>query len=180
MIYSYTPHTTTGPNGAILRFRNTEDQDATVLGEIDGATIVHVPDGVTMPEQPAEIGWKQVTLTDADRKALAKTSPVARRIKERRDKAMVGGIVVNGISLAADDLSQQRIAAAALSAQIDSTTMVNWKLPDGTFTTLDAAQIIAIAQAVRAHVQACFDREAELLDAMMSGAAYDIEAGWPS
>jgi hypothetical protein len=36
------------------------------------------------------------------------------------------------------------------------------------------------AQAVRTHVQACFDREAELLDAMMPGAAYDIEAGWPS
>jgi len=180
MICSFTTHITTGPNGAILRFRNTEDQDATVLGEIDGATIVHVPDGVIMPDQPAEIGWAEITLSGDDRKALAKTSPVARRIKERRDKAMVGGMVVNGISIATDDLSQQRITGAALSAQIDSTTTVNWKLPDGTFTTLDAAQIIAIAQAVRTHVQACFDREAELLDAMMSGAAYDIEAGWPS
>ncbi|WP_129590279.1 DUF4376 domain-containing protein [Roseovarius nitratireducens] len=179
MIYSYTTHITTGPNGAILRFRNTEDQDATVLGAIGGATIVHVPDGVTMPAQPAEIGWAQVTLSDADRTTLSRTSPVARRIKERRDKAMIGGVIVNGISIATDDLSQQRITGAALAAQIDSTTTVQWKMPDSTFAVLDAAQITGIAQAVRAHVQACFDREAELLSALFSGEPYDIETGWP-
>lgn len=37
-----------------------------------------------------------------------------------------------------------------------------WKTESG-FVELTAPQILAIADAVRAHVQSCFDREAELL-----------------
>lgn len=37
-----------------------------------------------------------------------------------------------------------------------------WKTASGEFVTLTAPQIIALALAVRAHVQACFDREADL------------------
>ncbi len=38
----------------------------------------------------------------------------------------------------------------------------------------------AVAQAIRAHVQACYDREAALTAALDAGQPYDIEAGWPS
>jgi len=92
-----------------------------------------------------------------------------KRIKEYRDNAIASGTLVNGILIATDDLSQQRITGAALAATVDNTTTVKWKLPDDTFVTLDATQIIGIAQAVRAHVQACFDREAELLAALEAG-----------
>ena len=109
-----------------------------------------------------------------DRKAQKK-----RQIKERRDKAISAGTTINGVSVATDDLSQQRITGAALAATVDNTTTIKWKLPDDTFVTLDATQIIGIAQGVRAHVQACFDREAELLAALDAGEAYDLEAGWP-
>jgi hypothetical protein len=44
----------------------------------------------------------------------------------------------------------------------DSTYTCRWKGIDG-FVTLNATQIIAIADAVRAHVQSCFDHEAELV-----------------
>jgi hypothetical protein len=101
-------------------------------------------------------------------------------IKARRDEALNSGTTVNGVTVATDDLSQQRITSAALAATVDNTTTVKWKLPDDSFVTLDATQIIGIAQGVRAHVQACFDREAELLDALNAGIDYDIEAGWPS
>jgi len=100
-------------------------------------------------------------------------------IKTRRDEAINAGTTVNGVTVATDDLSQQRITGAALAANIDNTTTVKWKLPDDTFVTLDATQIIGIAQGVRAHVQACFDREAELLAALEAGQSYDIDAGWP-
>jgi len=102
-----------------------------------------------------------------------------KRIKERRDKAISAGTTINGVSVATDDLSQQRITGAALAATVDNTTTIKWKLPDDTFITLDANQIIGIAQGVRAHVQACFDREAELLAALEAGEAYDIDTGWP-
>ncbi len=48
--------------------------------------------------------------------------------------------------------------------------------------TLNAEQILAMAQAIRSHVQACFDREADLLDAINAG-TYEtemIDTGWPN
>ena len=57
-------------------------------------------------------------------------------------------------------------------------------MADGTFVTLDAAAITAVAMAVRAHVQACFDREAELkaqIEAAVTAeeiAAVDLNTRW--
>ena len=67
---------------------------------------------------------------------------------------------INGIRT--DRESQGLITGAALKAMQDSTYTCKWKGIDG-FVTLNATQIIAIADAVRAHVQSCFDHEAELL-----------------
>ncbi len=61
-----------------------------------------------------------------------------------------------------DRESQSLITGAALKAMQDSTYSCRWKGVDG-FVELTAPQILAIADAVRAHVQSCFDREAELL-----------------
>ena len=55
---------TPGPDGTTLYFRNTETNDAIELAELTGWHYVFVPDGVTMPEQHAEIKWQAVTLTD--------------------------------------------------------------------------------------------------------------------
>jgi hypothetical protein len=50
---------------------------------------------------------------------------------------------------------------------------------------LDAQAITAVAMAVRAHVQACFDNEAELkaqIEAASTAqeiAAVDLNSGWP-
>ena len=58
-------------------------------------------------------------------------------------------------------------------------------MADGTFVTLDAAAIAAVAMAVRAHVQACFDREAEMkaqIELAITAeeiAAIDLNTGWP-
>jgi len=124
------------------------------------------------------LGWTVRDKTQAELDEDLKKKKEA--IKARRDEAISAGTVINGMTVATDDLSQQRITGAALAATVDDTTTVKWKLPDDTFVTLDATQIIGIAQGVRAHVQACFDREAELLDALAAGTAYDIEAGWPT
>jgi len=61
-----------------------------------------------------------------------------------------------------DRESQALITGAALKAMQDSTYTCRWKTESG-FVELTAPQILAIADAVRAHVQSCFDREAELL-----------------
>lgn len=61
-----------------------------------------------------------------------------------------------------DRESQSLITGAALQAFVDPDYTCRWKGVDG-FIELTAPQILAIADAVRAHVQGCFDREAELL-----------------
>jgi hypothetical protein len=104
----------------------------------------------------------------------------------RRWRAETGGISVNGSPVATDERSQAKFVGACLAATLDANYSVQWKLADGGFTTLDHDQIIAIAQAVRAHVQACFDHEATFAGAVQAApdeqalAAIDVEAGWPA
>jgi hypothetical protein len=101
-------------------------------------------------------------------------------IAERRYRAETAGIVVNGMSIDTSRDSQSLITGAALQATIDSTYTCRWKTASG-FVDLSAAQILALAAAVRAHVQACFDREAELLGEVEAGTftADLLEQGWP-
>ena len=80
-----------------------------------------------------------------------------REIATARYNAEIAGI--DGIKT--DRESQALITGAALKAMQDSTYSCRWKTESG-FVELTAPQILAIADAVRAHVQACFDREAEL------------------
>jgi hypothetical protein len=72
-----------------------------------------------------------------------------------------------------------------VGAQIDPNSVINWNMADGAFVTLDAQAINAVAMAVRAHVQACFDREAVLnveIEAATTAeeiAAVNLNTGWP-
>lgn len=99
----------------------------------------------------------------------AEAKAARKAIKDKRDAAIASGITVAGMSVQTDDLSQQRITGAALAAVIDPTTTVNWKVGSGQFVTLDAQTIIGVAQAVRAHVQACFDAEAKASELLSAG-----------
>lgn len=103
----------------------------------------------------------------------------------RRYEAEIGGVTVGGIAVATDDRAKIMIAGARIKAEVDPNATFRWKTAAG-FVDLMAAQLIAISDAVLAHVQACFDREAELaaeIDALTDWqaiAAIDISAGWPA
>jgi hypothetical protein len=87
--------------------------------------------------------------------------------------------------VATDAVSQTKYIAAVVGAQIDPNAVINWKMADGIFVTLDAQAITAVAMAVRPHVQACFDNEGELkaqIEAASTAqqiAAVDLNTGWP-
>lgn len=91
-----------------------------------------------------------------------------------------------GVSgLRSDRESQALLTGAALAASLDPEYTVDWKSTAG-WTTLDAVQLLAAAQTVRGHVQACFSNErglaaaidaAEDMDAVL---AIDLGQGWPS
>lgn len=83
-------------------------------------------------------------------------------IAAARYEVETSGTTVNGVLIDTGRDSQALITSAALAAVIDSSYSLNWKTDAG-FIHLSAPEIIAVAQAVRAHVQACFDREGELV-----------------
>ena len=102
------------------------------------------------------IDWtKVITVEDKFEQARERKRS---EIAAARFEAETSGI--DGIKT--DRESQALITGAALKAMQDSEYSCRWKGVNG-FIELTAPQILAIADAVRAHVQACFDREAELL-----------------
>lgn len=114
-----------------------------------------------------DVNWTDVAPTDPDAEwdgsgwAVPFSVLVERKkavIAQARYNAEIAGI--NGIHT--DRESQSLITGAALKAMQDPNYTCNWKGIDG-FVTLNASQIIAIADAVRAHVQSCFDHEADLI-----------------
>lgn len=116
--------------------------------EVDEYAQAH-PEDVTEEPAPAEPTLAQ--LKEQKKAELAAA----------RYKAEIAGIELAGAGIRTDRESQALITGAALAASQDPAYTVIWKAAGG-FLTLSAEQIIAAAQAVRAHVERCFAREAEL------------------
>ncbi len=83
-------------------------------------------------------------------------------IAAARYAAEIAGVTVGGATVRTDRESQSLITGAALKALQDAEYVCSWKTDAG-FVELSAPQILAIADAVRAHVQAQFDHERALL-----------------
>jgi hypothetical protein len=96
-------------------------------------------------------------------------------IAHARWLAETGGCTVQGMTIRTDRESQAMITGAALKAMQDAEYTCSWKADSG-FVELAAPQILAIADAVRAHVQSCFDRERALLALIdAAGTPEDLE-----
>lgn len=96
-----------------------------------------------------------------------------------------GGTVFNGAPLATDRVTQTKLTAAYVKATANPDYVIaDWKFAPGVFGTLNAATIIAAANAVEAHIQACFTRESELTAAILAANPEQLDAinlnlGWP-
>jgi len=101
-------------------------------------------------------------------------------IADERYRREASGVVVDGLKIETTRDSQALIASTGLSAVLDSEYRCNFKTVGG-FVEIGSAQIITIAKAVRAHVQACFDRELTLLRAIEAREYHDdmLSQGWP-
>ncbi len=111
---------------------------------------------VEVPPEPISTDNDMPFFGDVDFETLKRAK--AWEIADKRWRTETGGITLNGVEIATDRESQALLTAAVLKAQDDPNYMVNWKARNSWFQ-LDAATLIAIADAVRAHVQACFDKE---------------------
>lgn len=114
-------------------------------------------------------------LSEAAVLAGAKAAKKA-EIAAARYAAEIAGVTVGGFTVRTDRESQALITGAALKATQDATYSCTWKAESG-FVTLNAATVLAVADAVRTHVQTCFDAEyakCVLIDAATT--VEDVEA----
>lgn len=135
---------------------------------------IELPDG-----SPVAAGWQYDGAVFSEPEPVATDWPAL--IAARRYEAEAGGIEIAGMHVDTDDRSKLLINGAALEAMLDPAYTMQWKTPAG-FVQLDAAQVLAVASAVRAHTQACFDREAVLLGELEDGTLTPemLEEGWPN
>lgn len=115
-------------------------------------------------------------------------------LTHRRWEVETGGIVISGMPIPTDRESQALITGAVAGALIDPAQVIYWKtsakdehgVPIS--VPLDATTLKAVALAVRAHVQACFDLEAakgaELaaltnVGAIQTWLVTALNTGWP-
>lgn len=126
---------------------------------------------------------KQVAMTAGEKAARDEevTAQWADQIAARRFQVETGGVTVEGVQINTDRDSQSLLTGAAFAASLDPGYHIKWKAATG-FVDLTGEQILGIASQVRAFVQACFNREAELLGAVADGSitAQMLEEGWPA
>ena len=102
-------------------------------------------------------------------------------IKSEREQAEEGGFTVFGFDIDSDRTSQQRIQGAVQMALLDPNLVLDWTLADNSVTSLDASSIIAIGQALAAHVNA-IHVQGRLLRAQIEAATSQTELDqiiWP-
>lgn len=124
--------------------------------------------------------WRQVD-DEIIKEPFSQVAPdYAQRIAAERYEREDSAVSVDGLSIATSRESAGLIYGAGLSAMLDPDYRCNFKTREG-FIEIGAQQILTIAKAVRAHVQACFDRELALLQAVEAGTYSDemLKEGWP-
>lgn len=113
---------------------------------------------------------------------IAGTSEVALRalIANRRRSMVARGITSGGVSIDTSLAGQVALTGAVMAAQLDAGYRCSWKTANG-FIEINAKKILDMAIAVRAHIQSCFNREAELLAHLDGGTFIKsmLDEGWP-
>lgn len=109
------------------------------------------------------------------------TDQVLQAIAARRWQEETKGIVFNGLVINTERDSQNLINGAVVSTLLDPDYVCNWKTSEG-FIQLNAYTLKAVGLAVRTYVQACFDREGELVAAVQAGTYTSsmLDEGWPT
>ena len=135
-----------------------------------------LPERSTSTKPMKQTGWQEARWTGSGWEKLAaapEAEPVPAPdwpalIAARRYTAETAGTTIEGMHIDTGRDSQGLITGAALAAMLGPAYSIRWKTVAG-FVDLTAQQIMGVASAVRAFVQASFDREALLLDAVADG-----------
>ncbi len=125
------------------------------------------------PMHYAALGLEPPTKTVPVEDGIPQTGHPGMTLQEyaagKRWEKEVGGIEINGLTVATDDRSKTMISGARVAAMADPDFITSWKGAGGEFVPLDAHAVIAISDAVLAHVSNCFAIEAQVLAAIDAG-----------
>ena len=131
---------------------------------------------------------RPLTLAEARANAVA-------AVKEKSWETETAGILVQGTRIPTDRQSQALLTGAVVDVILNPDAVTRWQTgsetPDGTplFITLSATELKMIGQAVRAHVQACFDERESKCTALAALDSVEeikdwleanLETGWPA
>lgn len=111
-------------------------------------------------------------------------------VAAKRFAVEVAGLRFGEMTIPTDrEVTQPRVEGAAAKAKADPDfQVVDWKLGPGVFVTLDNATLIALGEAMTAHVQGCFSREATISKLLSSKKKAEtirttldaeLNRGWP-
>lgn len=117
---------------------------------------------------------RDLTQTEINEQSAMRAQAVKDHLSAYRYQKENGGITVSATPVQTDRNSRPDLIGARINAKEDADYTVNWKTPTG-FVELNATQIIAIADAVSAHVQKCFAAEAAIKAAVEDG-THDTKA----
>jgi hypothetical protein len=90
-----------------------------------------------------------------------------------RDKKSNGGVIVNGLPFASDPVTMMSLNAAYIYTIDKASNEFSWKLPDGTFITLDTQGVKDLQSCVAGFGQDCFACEDDTLTAIEGGTITD-------
>jgi hypothetical protein len=86
-----------------------------------------------------------------------------------RDKTLGAGITVNGQPFATDPITTMSLNSAFIYTQGKTGETFQWKLPDGSFVTLDKAGVAALQTCVAEYGQSCYQCESDTIMAIDAG-----------
>ena len=96
-----------------------------------------------------------------------------------------GGVEFGMTRISTGDRTKLMVSNARFRAKEDPTFTKRWKISSGEYIEMSAAMILALAQLIDKHIDACFDRETELAELVMSASSEEelnninFYKGWP-
>ena len=86
-----------------------------------------------------------------------------------RKKTIQGDIIVNGLRFSTDPLTLGSLNSAYIYTVSNNGAVFSWKLPDGSFITLNKADVDALQTIANTFAQDCFKCEDTTLDGIEAG-----------
>ncbi|HDN9015381.1 TPA: DUF4376 domain-containing protein [Aeromonas salmonicida] len=166
--------------------------DTSIHGKKIPANAVEISDSYHSDLLQAQSAGKKITANE-DGYPIAIDPPTPMRttvsllaeVASKRWQVETGGIVVAGSSIQTDRESQAQLYNSYTSLKSGLVNDTQWKAADDTFVLVTLTELEPIAQAIAAHVRACFAAEeahSKAIAALQTQAeldAYDIGVGWP-